>query len=752
MTTFKALRLPLLAFLLLVPASGRAGPVPPVNDERDLAEQDRNSPVVIYNRSTTAPCFADYVPDAEEVLAPFLLKMARNEYEPMQLALYVPGGANPLQDVRVEVHADIPSTIGHLYYQPRETLEWVSDLDTDRGKPWEGKRDVLPHVVIPRNQIDTIEPARNGVFWITFKTDETIAPGIHRGKIEVYAADELLRSVPFLIRVHAFSLPRPDITYGLYFLPYRLDPRFQGRDFQKLYLEDLAAHGMNTMFTTVDYEVLSEAGYDETSATPHQEDWYSTSSRLYCDNYMEPGDYETEGEYNAIKFIDAQLAMGRQAGLIQRDQWLITQPSGYTAEKKANVASALKRLSAQKGWPDMVLYMRDEPGPTVFAKVIDHVSQWKREGIKTTCAMSILAAFAVGHVHDVWIVHAGHVTPELQREAARLGARLSTYNFSLRTTNAEASRYYSGLYTWSLGLAANTSYNYVWLPSKGPGLRKQAFFDDQWKLSKPSSLGHILPSPVGPVPGVGFEGRREGVDDYRTLQLLEARVRAAAQDDPVAVAAQRWLDHLRKESFWPGFFPAYSFTEDWVDPHPGLTPADYDAIRAKAVAFIVRLPQAEGEKNSEPTEVRRTESFPLESADFENQSLEECLAALRTGTIKQKRQAAAALARRDAAQAQSACPLLIELIDVPEVRLVAFRALANLGPAAAPAMPKLREQLDDDDAFVRVGATYVLTRIGPDAAELLVRCKDDPNFTISHLATETLDGWEKTRGDAAEAR
>lgn len=199
----------------------------------------------------------------------------------------------------------------------------------------------------------------------------------------------------------------------------------------------------------------------------------------------------------------------------------------------------------------------------------------------------------------------------------------------------------------------------------------------------------------------------------------------------MARAAQRWLDRLRKESFRPGFLPAYSFTEDWVDPHPGLTPDDYDAIRVKAVAFIVRLPPAEGEKNSEPTEVRRTESFPLESA-------------LRTGTIKQKRQAAAALARRDAAQDQSACPLLIELIDVLEVRIVAFRALANLGPGAAPAMPKLRELLDDDDAFVRVGATYVLTRIGPEATELLVRCKDDPNFTISHLATETLDSWKPT--------
>ena len=741
MTTIKMLRL-LLAFLIMLPASGRAGLLPPINDEGALAEQDRSAPVVIYNRSYNAPCFADYVPDVEEVLAPFVLRMARNEYEPMQVALYVPSGAAPLQDVHVKVNADIPSTIGHIYYQPKEELAWVADLEVDRGKPWEGKRDVLPQFVIPKGRIATIEPTRNGVFWITFKTDETISPGLHRGTVEVYASARLLRSVPFLIRVYPFSLPRPKITYGLYFFPYRLDPAFQGLAFQRLYLADLSAHGMNSMFVTIDYKALSAADYDHTSRTPHSEHWSSTSSRLYCDNYLEPDDYETEGEYNVIKLIDAQIALGRQAGLIQRDQLLISQPSNYLVKEKANTATALRKLSAEKDWPDIVLYMRDEPGPDVFARVIEHVSQWKREGIKTTCAMSPLAAFAVGHVHDLWIVQAGHITPELQREADRLGAKVSTYNFALRTTNAEAGRYYSGLYTWSLGLAANTSYNYVWLPSYGPGLRKQAFFDDQWKLSKPANLGHIIPSPVGPVPGVGFEGRREGVDDQRTLQLLEARIGAGSEDDPVVNAARQWLHRLRQDSFWPGFLPAQSFSADWMDPHPGMAPGDYDVIRVKAADFIMRLAPAEGEGNSEPGEVQRIESFPLESTAFENRSLEDCLTALRTGTSKEQRQAASVLALRDPAQAQQASELLIKLLAVPEVRIVALRALANLGTGAAPAIPKIRELLDADDAFIRVGATYVLTTIGPDATELLVRCKDDPDRTVANLARQTLDSWD----------
>ena len=743
----KALRLPLFAFLFILPASGRAGPLPRVNDERDLAEQDRTAPVVVYNRSCNAPCFADYVPGVEEVLAPFVLRMARNESEPMQVALYVPSGSIPLQHVRLKVHADIPSTVGHIYYQPKEELDWVGNMEAERAKPWEGKRDVIPQFVIPMSRISTIEPARNGVFWITFKTDKKVSPGIHRCKFEVYAAEKLLKSVPFLIRVYPFSLPRPDITYGLYFFPYRLDPAFQGRGFQKLYLADLAAHGMNSMFVTVDYEALSAADYNRTSSTPHGNGWSSTSSRLYCDNYLKPGDYESEGEYKVIKLVDAQIAMGRQAGLIQRDQPLIAQPSKYTVKDKATTASALRRLSAVNGWPDILLYMRDEPGPDVFAKVVEHVAQWKREGVRTICAMSILAAFGVGHVHDVWIVQAGYITPELQHEAERLGAKISTYNFALRTTNAEAGRYYAGLYTWSLRLAGNTSYNYVWLPSYGPGLRKQAFFDEEWKLSKPANLGHVIPSPVGPVPGVGFEGRREGVDDYRTLQLLETRIEAAPQHDAVAKAAAQWLDRLRQDSLWLGFVPAQSWSADWMDPHPGLSPADYDAIRAKAADFIVRLARAEGEQNAEPVEVRRTESFRLESTTFENRRLEDCLAALRSGTIKQKRQAAAALALRDPAQAQPACPTLIDLLDVPDVRIIALRTLANLGSGAAPAIPKLCELLNSADAFVRVGATYVLTKIGPEATEAIVKCKDDSNPTIASLARETLERWDGSRGE-----
>lgn len=730
-----------LWLVLSLGSSSIAGPLPRRNEERDLREEDRKRPAILYNRTPTAACFADYVPSAAEVAAPFVVNMAQNEYEPMQVAMYVPSGSPCLQNVRIKIRCDIAHKIGHLYYQPRKELDWIGDLEVDRGQPWEGKRDVLPQCILPKDSIEAIEPRRNGVFWVTFQTDAT-PPGVYRGDMDLYASSELLTSVPFLIRVYAFALPRPQKTYGLYYFPYRTDPRFQGRDFLKLYLEDMAAHGMNTMMTTVDYAALAISDYNEASTTPHQEAWYSSSSRLYCSNYMDPEDYDRDGGYNVIRFVDAQVNAGRRAGLIQRDQPLITQPSAFETENKWIATTALRRWAVERGWPDFVLYMRDEPGPTVFASVSDHVRQWKCAGAKTTSAMSLLAAFALGHLHDVWIVHAGYITPELLREAKRIGARVSTYNFSLRITNVEAGRYYAGLYTWSLGLAGNVTYNYMWLPSTGPGLRKQSYFHSNWKLSKPANLGHVLPSPVGPIPGVGFEGRREGVDDVRYLQLLEARLAAADANDPVAGAAERWLDQLRAESPSDGFLPTHSFSADWMDPHPGFAASDYDSIRARAAVFIQQLPPAPGEENDEPATAQLLDPIQLESIVFEKARLQECIAALRSGTIKEKRQAASALALRDPMIASSALAALVELLEDPAARVVALRALAHLGSAAVLALPQLERLLDCEDAFIRVGATYVLTRIGPPAASVLRKCQYDINRSIVHLANETLTTWK----------
>ena len=58
-----------------------------------------------------------------------------------------------------------------------------------------------------------------------------------------------------------------------------------------------------------------------------------------------------------------------------------------------------------------------------------------------------------------------------------------------------------------------------------------------------------LPSHSGPVPTVAWEARREGVEDYRVLRLLESRIKANASASAVD-EARRYLVELRSRVSW----------------------------------------------------------------------------------------------------------------------------------------------------------------------------------------------------------
>jgi len=188
---------------------------------------------------------------------------------------------------------------------------------------------------------------------------------------------------------------------------------------------------------------------------------------------------------------------------------------------------------------------------------------------------------------------------------------------------------------------------------------------------------------------------------------------------------------------------------DYMVPNSQIASGDYDAIRAKAADFIIKLAPAAGEQNPEPSEWVRLQSVPLEADVYADASITECLEAVKSGSAKQKRQAAAALALRQAKEILPARDLLAGLLDDPEVRLVALRTLARMGPEAASAILHIRKLLDSQDRFVQGAAIWTLARIGPVAAEALAAfARDEPDSDYTSLAIvvrETLDWIEKNR-------
>jgi hypothetical protein len=756
MNTTKAFILSVFAAVLMPAASTWAGPVPPVNHERDLPAKVLARRAVIYSRPYTGAIYADYVPDDREARAQFSMAMASNEYEPMQVGFYVPTGQEVLKDVALEVKCLVPCRVGHIYYIPVEQLDWMADTTESLlnssfpnitwpvdAKRLVNKRSAMPMYILPVARIAEIRPGRSAAFWVTFHPDERIPAGAHKGTFRIRAQGKAMQTVPFTVKVYPFALPRPKLHYGLYHQPMATPVAFQGREFLKLYLADMAAHGMNFMDLNCELNASTSGSYGQGSsplAPPEHHEFASTRTRLFLDNFLLREDYLPDGGYNVLTLVDNQIRMGREAGLIQRDHPCVTHPSDIAIDNKSDVLATLRGYPPSSDWPHIHYYMRDEPPPSAFAMVNQHVSQWRRLGVTTIAALNGSAPFAVGSVHSVWTVLTGQITTELLGEAHRVGAEVWTYDFHLRATNVESGRFNTGLYTWSLGLNGNMSYRYF---SGGYGAKNKMHFDAGWDLHGPADCGYVVASRSGPVPGVGFEGMREGIDDVRYLQLLEARVKAAPSQDPTTQEAGLWLDNLRSRSysaalaFCPGRYGTWG--TDFMDPHPGLAPNDYDVIRAAAAAYIQKLPATPGELNPEPSVWLRMQPEPMEAEAYAEASIAVCLKTLKTGTIKQKRQAAATLATRKPDEILPARQLLTGLLAEPQVRVVALQALAKMGPEAATAMFAISKLLASEDVFMRWCATYTLSRIGPAAREALAPVAEDPDFYLPLFAKERLE-------------
>jgi HEAT repeat protein len=88
--------------------------------------------------------------------------------------------------------------------------------------------------------------------------------------------------------------------------------------------------------------------------------------------------------------------------------------------------------------------------------------------------------------------------------------------------------------------------------------------------------------------------------------------------------------------------------------------------------------------------------------------------------------------------AATVVPLLIAALKNPGRRWSALNALANLGPAAAPAVPQVIDLLRDPDPNVRDQACLALGHVGPDAKAAvphLQKLLDDPDLRASAIRT-----------------
>ena len=79
---------------------------------------------------------------------------------------------------------------------------------------------------------------------------------------------------------------------------------------------------------------------------------------------------------------------------------------------------------------------------------------------------------------------------------------------------------------------------------------------------------------------------------------------------------------------------------------------------------------------------------------------------------------------------------------IPSARIHAAYVIAEIGPAAAPAVPALRRALDDADPVMRYAAAWALSEIGTAARaafpELAAHAEDDRVGDVRWIAAKAL--------------
>ena len=514
--------------------------LPPLRPVPAFDRASREAGMAPWWRDCSVHIFSEQPPLTEELARRPVIRTTPGEDEPLTLGLW---GLRDVGPVTLRVtQSPFPITVRRVEFNPRRVP------GENFGDKVEGGRVIGFADYLPLDNTGEVQKDRNTVFWLTVETPRDAAPGAYRADLQIgAAASSNVFEKSITIEVLDYVLPPPDIAFGMYFRPVDdslVPAAFRTPEMLRIFWRDMARHGMTS--ATI-YHEREHPLFDEEGTVPLE------------------GNRDIETVRGMIK-----------AGLVHPEipvMWL----GGMTEKAAPKVTASLQKL----GLPEFLYYGPDEPvvGDEGAKKHLESI-QPLREHFRIVTAISDHPAEVYGGYLDVWVVSSGRISPALQRLADERGAEMWTYDCNNKGTgNAPNSRFYSGLYTWALNLKGN----FVWCYTER--------YD--WEERHNAFFCHVLPTAEGTVPSIQWETRREGVEDYRTLRLLESLI---AEDPAHAKAkeARAWLEGIRYRVDWfrgRGVPPAM-LNWDSIELWPAcghFEPAELSAVRAQAAAYILAL-------------------------------------------------------------------------------------------------------------------------------------------------------------------
>ena len=554
--------------------------IPQVSKPKPTEEQLEQG-FITYWADATSNFYTNVPPPAEDLERKPVVRTPAGEDEPLLLGVW---GLRKMDYATLRVKKPFFETTvrgvpaqGGVYPVNRISTYYPGNLRSIPGHPSDkpqpeplGKLGI-PYFIHPNPDL-AVEPDLTAFFWINVTVPEGTAPGEYKGELELLLANKAKSvgqttgyafarriSLPFTVEVLPIKLPRADIAYGAWFRPLtKLPQEYQTDGLMMEYYRDMARHG----HTSIGYY-------------PGESIW------------DKEGHVTLDGRKST-----KQVEMMIEAGLLHRDipfLWLGApdlepeQSKWYAAEFRAEVK--------KRGWPDPLQYGWDEPPASDHPNLHKHFNQRDhfRPALHTVTAIGREAAEKWGKHLDVWIVHnefpkSPQLFEHFKTLAASHDAELWVYDCAHRGTNPTWSRYSAGVYTWATAVKGNFIWCYGESSMWGTTMAKA------WE----PLFVRVQPSLFGPVSSVGWEARREGIEDYRYLRQLEKVCETASPAK--SAKARTWLAKLRKrvlETVIPNIpdyaaFQVWDTRDLWTEC-PQFARGELTKIRNEAIELLLEL-------------------------------------------------------------------------------------------------------------------------------------------------------------------
>lgn len=514
------------------------------------------------------------LPKDNKLVDTISLFAALGEYEPATFSIRA--GDKALQGVQIIIADDLKNEEGSVI--PKENVDirvverWKRRLTTRKSMYMERYLQKKASVDIPIHVTQR--------FWLTVRVPENARSGIYHTKIAIAVGQTPLKTLDLKVEVLPFQLDKPEgMGYFMYFSTrFGLPKRLRTQKYMRRCIEDMKAHGM-TAFTLYSYPYAKVNG--KRQFTLHVPDEYgqpafvATMNTLLHSGMLGPG--------MPVIWIGADV---------------------YHAKEWKGVLSQAKK----RNWPEVVFYMVDEPGddPKRLAKVkrvFGELAQFKKQYPQYSKLRTTAAGIGkeLGHLYDIWITGAGGVSlnAELVETAKEMGKEIWTYDCNTAQIDAETSRYYYGLWVWKSGAkgAANWAYSDRQTPT---GINDWDYIDKHLENVE-ICYSFVYPSPQGPVPSIGWEAIREGIDDYRyvaTLTKLIGKAKTAGRHDLAAVA-EKVLKEMKDKVDVSAYQAAHAAGAatgrrlgthfDRPSPQANISKEDYNRFRYRVAQQIMAL-------------------------------------------------------------------------------------------------------------------------------------------------------------------